>query len=312
MNKSARTRERKALKAAQDSICGFISSDSDNYDSSSSSSGVTSVRGSDLTGFNYVLVDAECTHDASYRHMRYIKSSGVSGDVNDGSEEQEKDEETTAGLEYSSGVSKPNATLSHTTASSCTSSSSATTVFVDSKNNNNSSSGDVDSSSAVDKLRTLQRGLLMNGFTRLAEGGTLVYSTCSQEQEQNETVVQWLLDQCPDTARLVPIDFGRDADCKVVNNANDATESVTTAQLMNPSELLSLSLPEIVAYSSTLSRTELTALSTSICKYFSARGQPQLEPSLLVGTVRVGYRGGMSGHFIAKITKIGGKCQNSN
>ncbi|EDQ86638.1 uncharacterized protein MONBRDRAFT_38325 [Monosiga brevicollis MX1] len=49
----------------------------------------------------------------------------------------------------------------------------------------------------ISQLETLQRGLLQNGFRRLREGGTLVYSTCSFSHRQNEDIVQWLLDHEP-------------------------------------------------------------------------------------------------------------------
>ena len=44
-----------------------------------------------------------------------------------------------------------------------------------------------------------------NGFRLLKPGGTMIYSTCSLTQAQNEQVVQWLLN-CEPEAKLVPID----------------------------------------------------------------------------------------------------------
>eukprot|EP00898_Chlorokybus_atmophyticus_P003905 jgi/Chlat1/4515/Chrsp29S04444 len=49
-------------------------------------------------------------------------------------------------------------------------------------------------------LRTLQRGLIANGFRLLRPGGTLVYSTCSLTRAQNEDIVQWLLDTRTDAS----------------------------------------------------------------------------------------------------------------
>ena len=56
----------------------------------------------------------------------------------------------------------------------------------------------------ITKLAAAQRRLLLKAFTLLKPGGTLVYSTCSLEPEENEGVVSALLDHEP-TAALVPI-----------------------------------------------------------------------------------------------------------
>jgi len=45
----------------------------------------------------------------------------------------------------------------------------------------------------AENLAQLQRKLIAKGFERLKPGGTLVYSTCSFCQSQNENIVQWLL-----------------------------------------------------------------------------------------------------------------------
>lgn len=55
-----------------------------------------------------------------------------------------------------------------------------------------------------DELRALQVGLIRNGFRLLKPGGTMVYSTCSFDANQNEAVVEDLLRAEP-TARLVPV-----------------------------------------------------------------------------------------------------------
>jgi hypothetical protein len=44
-------------------------------------------------------------------------------------------------------------------------------------------------------LRSLQCGLLLNGFRLLRAGGVLVYSTCSFCVAQNQEVVAWLLER---------------------------------------------------------------------------------------------------------------------
>ena len=64
-------------------------------------------------------------------------------------------------------VLKPYANLSHTHSSSSNGSGSSC-------------------HSSTDELAQLQRGLLANGFSLLRPGGTMVYSTCSNQQAQNE------------------------------------------------------------------------------------------------------------------------------
>ena len=41
---------------------------------------------------------------------------------------------------------------------------------------------------------SLQREILADAVTMLADGGRLVYSTCTWAPEENEEIVQWLLD----------------------------------------------------------------------------------------------------------------------
>ena len=47
-------------------------------------------------------------------------------------------------------------------------------------------------------LQALQRHLARNGARLLKPGGRMTYSTCSFCKSQNEDVVAWLLDTCPD------------------------------------------------------------------------------------------------------------------
>lgn len=46
-----------------------------------------------------------------------------------------------------------------------------------------------------------QRTILSTAYTQLRPGGTLVYSTCSLEREENEDVVEWFLERTP-SARI--------------------------------------------------------------------------------------------------------------
>jgi len=58
----------------------------------------------------------------------------------------------------------------------------------------------------VRRMAAEQRRLLQLGFDLLKPGGTLVYSTCTLEPEEDEGVVTWLLEKNPE-ARLEPIEL---------------------------------------------------------------------------------------------------------
>lgn len=58
----------------------------------------------------------------------------------------------------------------------------------------------------VHRLVAEQRRVIELGFGVLKPGGTMVYSTCTQEPEENEGMVSWLLARHPD-AELLPIDL---------------------------------------------------------------------------------------------------------
>lgn len=58
----------------------------------------------------------------------------------------------------------------------------------------------------VRRMQAEQKRLIRLGYSLLNPGGTLVYSTCTQEPEENEEVVTWLLEHEP-AARLEAIDI---------------------------------------------------------------------------------------------------------
>jgi len=58
----------------------------------------------------------------------------------------------------------------------------------------------------VKRLAATQKQLLFTAFNNLKIGGTLVYSTCTLEPEENEGVIDFLLNKCPD-ARLEKIEI---------------------------------------------------------------------------------------------------------
>lgn len=56
------------------------------------------------------------------------------------------------------------------------------------------------------RMAGIQRQLLSTAFGILKEDGTIVYSTCTLEPEENEGVIDWLLQNCPD-AKLEKIEL---------------------------------------------------------------------------------------------------------
>ncbi len=58
----------------------------------------------------------------------------------------------------------------------------------------------------VKRLSSMQKGLIGTAFNLLSKGGTLVYSTCSMEPEENEGVIDYLLEKQP-TAKLQEIEL---------------------------------------------------------------------------------------------------------
>jgi NOL1/NOP2/fmu family ribosome biogenesis protein len=57
-------------------------------------------------------------------------------------------------------------------------------------------------------MSRLQIGLVMSGFRALRPGGTMVYSTCTIAPEENEMVLSYLLEKCPE-AELLPVKIAK-------------------------------------------------------------------------------------------------------
>jgi len=55
-------------------------------------------------------------------------------------------------------------------------------------------------------IAATQRELIESAFHALRPGGTLVYSTCTLNHDENENVVHWLLSRFPDAVEIVPLD----------------------------------------------------------------------------------------------------------
>lgn len=229
LNKSARSRERAKLKSAL--------------------SGVQS--GSTVTLFDRVLVDAECTHSGSYRHMRHVDDN-----------EADKD-----GANVGDVPAKPKASKSFTDESRRAS------------------------------LPDLQRRLAQNGFRQLRPGssGLMVYSTCSQEVEQNELVVKWLLDIEP-TCVVVP--------AQEVLAAHASVAPLRTTQSVDVAALLHMSNEELVARHKSLPESELRQISEQVCDFVAEQTHLPIEESeLLPGTFALTRHGGTSGMFFACLRK---------
>lgn len=159
MNKSARAREQKRLRQIATSESDSVLNEANSLYIQNKSESSHTERNAKQTikPFDYVLVDAECSTDGSFKHIKErIKES------------------LTKKLENDVGHREENERLTDP--------------------------------SKLAELVDLQRNLLASGFRLLKDGGTLVYSTCSLSEDQNEKVVKWLLESNQD-AVLIPVRF---------------------------------------------------------------------------------------------------------
>jgi tRNA (cytosine49-C5)-methyltransferase len=73
----------------------------------------------------------------------------------------------------------------------------------------------------VKKFAGEQKRLLLSGFKCLKKGGTLVYSTCTMEPEENEAVVSRLLEECKDAClEDIRLDIKRSPSLSSFGNIN--------------------------------------------------------------------------------------------
>jgi 16S rRNA C967 or C1407 C5-methylase (RsmB/RsmF family) len=162
--------------------------------------------------YDRVLVDAECTHDGSLRHTDKLKKNVAAAAANNGSAFNSAD--------AASASSVPAASASP-------------------------SGADFDwrtlhSPARLSSLQTLQRGLLLRGFQLLRPGGTLVYSTCSMQREQNEEILLWLLQQESGADAVHPLEGIQGCkieQCPDLSAAEPGATSETAGAATSPSEL---------------------------------------------------------------------------
>jgi 16S rRNA (cytosine1407-C5)-methyltransferase len=66
----------------------------------------------------------------------------------------------------------------------------------------------------VKEMVSTQKKLMHAAFYALAEGGVMVYSTCTFSPEENEGVIDWFLDKFKDKVEVMPIKIPLDNVCK--------------------------------------------------------------------------------------------------
>jgi 16S rRNA C967 or C1407 C5-methylase (RsmB/RsmF family) len=131
--------------------------------------------------YDRVLVDAQCTHDASARHVAKAMRRAEAAGEGDGS-----GRDCCGPCDDTCGDGDSPPAASAAAASSSSSAAAATTAATSTS------------------LRDTQRGLLLAGYRCLRPGGILVYATCSMSVAQNEEVMSWLLATEPLVA-VVPL-----------------------------------------------------------------------------------------------------------
>ncbi len=55
-------------------------------------------------------------------------------------------------------------------------------------------------------IAATQRELIDSAFHALRHGGTLVYSTCTLNREENQSVIHWLLSRYPQAVEIQPLE----------------------------------------------------------------------------------------------------------
>lgn len=173
--------------------------------------------------FDFVLVDAECSHDGSYRHMRYVSEGPSLLLQEDCTKDQTASTPSHAAVWPGISDNKPS-TMSSYVRATC--------------------------ETEREKIVALQKQLLANGFRLLRASADstaspcLVYSTCSLEKSQNEEVVQWLLDTFEDAelCPLKPTDLCGSPPCKC---DDDASKTETKTETGTGTQSLTIERPMV-------------------------------------------------------------------
>lgn len=196
MNKSARSRERQLLKRLSNidqkqQQCSQLDNNNNVNDNDNDDNTKTSMK-----LFDRVLVDAECSTDASMKHSskRLLLSSNKNNKNIPASHEKEEinrnDDYSTS--DHSNSEMKIITLQQPVQKQRC-----------DNDDHDNANDND----NYIQNLITLQKKLIQSGFLLLKSNGIMVYSTCSLSYQQNEYIVDWLLKLYPNTATLIPVTF---------------------------------------------------------------------------------------------------------
>ena len=220
-----------------------------------------------LTRFDVVFVDAECSHDGSFRHLSECeRSDRTAGGTGLSSEEAASDDKKSdvdaSGGRYTKKM--------------------ASSKYV---------------ARSEEEISELQKKLISNGFSLVRPGGALIYSTCSLSSRQNEEVVSHLLEQAGENAVL---------DC-LWPSGGSTTAVTDSEATMHLQEILRMGDDALLEFlNCDRSEENANRLSSSMCEYVASMGAaPCFESSTLPGTVLFNRLGGTSGLFVSRIKKTG-------
>ena len=85
---------------------------------------------------------------------------------------------------------------------------------------------DMYSSQRVRSLSHLQKKLVYHAYQQLREKGTLVYSTCSLEPEEDEEVIQFLLDETDAKLEKIPLKIQSDVNLDYGNYSSELNKCI--------------------------------------------------------------------------------------
>ena len=256
-NKSLRGREKKLLTSMGKEFA--VSARSGNVtDNSSSEADV-------FDKYDCVLVDAQCTHDSSYRHLRYV------GCVDAENSPDEKDNCADKNVEIKG--------------------------FTKCKN--------IHSVESEQRVYDLQKQLIAKGFAALINGGVMVYSTCSAEIEQNENIVKWLIEQENGNVELLSLSetwCNDDSDRSIDEKIDADTRELLQLLRQDPIPFSSLST-YLLGKEKMGMKNWHVHLANEICRYYASFHSPPGRDGVLAGTAYFGMWGGTSGLFMCWLRK---------